>query len=97
MRFSVHTPVAARAQQADRMRRIGVLLPADANELSSRRRSGGHTRKWVAHAAAMATKAAASEATEAATATARIASTPTHRYVLTHEAAMGRLRRQRAA
>ena len=45
----------------------------------------------------MATKAAASEATEAATATARIASTPTHRYVLTHEAAMGRIRRQRAA
>jgi len=45
----------------------------------------------------MATKAAASEATEAATATARIASTPTYHYVLTHEAAMGRLRRQRAA
>ena len=36
-------PLAARAQQAERVRRIGVLIPADENDPEQKRRLSGFT------------------------------------------------------
>ena len=37
-------PLAARAQQGDRMRRIGVLMPGDENDPESKRRVSAFTQ-----------------------------------------------------